>query len=134
MSIYQSRGVLHYEQSEGFYKLEVRVDPSLALFYRALIPKAMGVTGQRYHPHISVVRNEIPSNLELWGSNEGLSVEFDYDTDIKNDTKYWWLNVFSAKLEAIREELGLQVRSPYTKPLAGFRHTFHITLGNTKSL
>ena len=132
--LHRATGILKYENNDDFYKLIVEVDPNLALFYRSLIPKYKGVTGQRYPPHISVVRKEIPPNLALWGKYEESPVDFVYDSDIQNDDKYWWLNAFSTRLEEIRVELGLPVTSPFTRPPSGFLKCFHITLGNTKAL
>jgi len=130
MTLHESHGILHY----GDRKLIVSVDPQLALFYRSLIPKYKNVAGQRYAPHISVVRNEVPPNMNLWGKYEGERILFLYDPIIQNDTLYYWLNVFSVRLEVIRVELGLPVTSPYTKPPDGFLKCFHTTLGNCKSL
>jgi len=126
--LYQSTGPLHYEGS----KLIVAVDPHIALFYRSLIPKYHGVTGQRYAPHISVVRKENPCIMEVWGKHEGEMVDFFYDPIIDNDDRYWWLNVYSHRLEEIRIELGLPNINMYKTPASGFRKIFHMTLGNTK--
>ena len=41
------------------------------------------------------------------------------------DGVYYWLNVYSTRLEDIREELGL-------KRLPGSFEAFHITIGNNK--
>ena len=128
--LYKSTGPLLYEGS----KLIVAVDPHVALFYRSLIPKYYGVTGQRYSPHISVVRKETPPNMDAWKKYEGLPVDFYYDPIIDNDDRYWWLNVYSTRLEEIREELGLPNVNMYLTPPDGFKKVFHMTLGNTKEL
>ena len=130
MTLIESKGTLHYEDR----KLVCMVDPQLARFYKSLIPKYYNVAGQRYPPHISVVRKEVPPLMHLWGAREGQRVSFLYDPDIQNDAVYWWLNVFSSQLEAIRTELGLPLSSPYTRPPSGFLKCFHTTLGNQKSL
>ena len=125
-----SSGPLHYEGS----KLIVAVDPHIVLFYRSLIPKCHGVLGQRYPPHISVVRKEVPLNIDIWGKHEGEKVEFFYDSDTLWDSKYWWLNVYSSRLDIIRTELGLSNKNMFLTPPDGFEKVFHISIGNTKEL
>ena len=132
--LYRSVGTLHYEILGNSYKLTVEVDKGIALFYRAMIPKYYRVVPQKYPPHISVVRKEIPVNMDMWGKHEGEKVEFFYDPDLQCDHQYWWINVFSVRLEEIRKELGLPVSSPYTLPPTGFDKCFHSTIGNQKHL
>ena len=81
---------------------------------------------------ISLVRKEIPKNLDAWGKYEGKKIEFKYSPDIQCDERYWWLNVYSKTLENIREELGLPVGSRYTRPPDGHEHVFHVTIANRK--
>lgn len=132
MTLHKSIGTLHYERTAGSFKLIVSVDPGIYLFYRSLIPKYHTAYPQRYAPHISVVRKEVPQDPSAWGKHEGEQVEFLYDPDIQRDARYWWMNVFSTQLEEIRKELGLPVTSPYTLPPSGFEKCFHMTLGNRK--
>lgn len=130
-----STGPLRYSFDERTgYKLVVEVDPELSRYYRSLIPKYHAVNPQRYSPHISVVRREIPLNLEPWGKHEGEIVEFQYDSYIHRGTTYWWLNVFCVRLENVRLELGLPVSSEFTRPPDTFIKVFHTTLANSKSL
>lgn len=128
INLFKSDGILHY----GSTKLIVKVDPGIAYFYRSLIPKSIDIDPQKYKPHISVVRNETPVNMENWGKYENEKVEFSYSPIIHNGQVYWWINVFSIELEEIRLELGLPVSSQYTQPPDGFIKCFHITLGNCK--
>lgn len=130
--LHDSVGVLRYGSDP--YKLFLEVDPGIAAFYRAMIPKWITTNPQRYAPHISVVRNEIPPRMDLWGKYEGCEVEFRYENVVYNGTVYYWLNAFSSRLEEIRVEMGLPVSSPYTRPPDGFLQCFHITLGNLKGL
>jgi hypothetical protein len=129
--MFKSQGRLQYSQDP--VKLIVQVDPGIAYFYRALIPKYLRVKGQAYPPHISVVRKVIPPNMEVWGKYEGQKVEFEYDTYVFNDSTYYWLNVWSYDLEAVRKELGLKPFGDVTES-PDKRHRFHLTLGNTKDL
>jgi hypothetical protein len=87
-----------------------------------------------YAAHISVVRKEHPPNLGIWGQHEGEIVEFFYHPHVYSSELYFWLNVFSKRLEEIRLELGLPVSSPYTLPPCGFDKCFHTTIANSKGL
>lgn len=58
--LHTSEGILRYT----YDKLIVEVDPGIASFYRAMIPKYHKVQRTRYPAHITVVREEIPN--EHW--------------------------------------------------------------------
>jgi hypothetical protein len=126
--MYSSIGTLKYHDE----KLIVEVDQQLGKYYFNLVPKWFKIHPQKYPPHISVVRKEIPPNKQHWKKYDGEAIEFLYDTFIHNDEAYFWLNAFCTRLEEIRLELGLPVSSPYTRPPSGFHKCFHITIGNTK--
>jgi hypothetical protein len=111
--------------------LVVEIDSEIARLSRALIPKSVDVRVPLYPPHISVVRKQIPTRLDYWSKYEGQIIELDYCPWIFNDATYWWLNVFSKRLEDIRVELGLEAHSQWSMPPDGKR-CFHITVGNTK--
>jgi len=132
--LFESVGVLRYSIKEDYgYRLVVEIDPEIVNYYRALIPPWKGKPArQMYAPHISVVRNEVPINLDAWGKYEGEQVPFLYSNHIYHGTVYWWLNAFCTRLEAIRVELGLPVSSQYTMPPEGFVKCFHLTIGNMK--
>jgi hypothetical protein len=97
-----------------------------------MLPKSISTNRQLYKAHISVVRKEVPHNMDVWGKYEGQEIDFKYDNVIYSGNGYYWLNAFSVKLEEIRLELGLPVESLYTMPPDGFRKCFHITIGNKK--
>lgn len=131
--LYKSVGTLHYDRTRnGGYKLVLMVDQEISNYYRALIPKWIYTQPQMYPAHVSVVRKEVPINLDAWGKYEGHKVEFFYSPIIHSGKVYYWLNVFCKRLEEIRIELGLPVSSPYTLPPEGFVKAFHTTIGNTK--
>lgn len=133
--MHKSKGPLKYSHSTNAgFKLIVEVDPGITSFCRALIPKHITINPQRYAPHISVVRHEHAVNMDFWGRYEGQFVEFEYDPYIHHGKVYWWLNVFSTRLEEIRVELGLPVSSEYTRPPDGYDKVFHMTLGNHKNI
>lgn len=134
--VFESTGVLRYSYKEGYgYKLILEVDKDIAN-YRKFIPKCFKVNSQMYPPHITVVRNEIPVNLDVWDKQvkeyEGEEIKFLYSNYINRGTVYWWLNAFCTRLEEIRVELGLPVSSVYTLPPEGFVRCWHITIGNSK--
>jgi hypothetical protein len=131
--LYESVGTLNYKHEEGYgYRLVVDIDPEISRYYRSLIPKWHSFNSQMYSPHISVVRHETPARLEFWEKYQGDAIQFVYSNVIQRGEVYWWLNVFSKKLEEIRIELGLPVDSPYTRPPDGFEKCFHTTLANSK--
>lgn len=139
--LFWSSGPLRYTRnfncadgSYSGYKLNVMVDPGIVEYYRALVPKYVGLNGTRYPAHISVVRRETPKNPEFWGKYEGEEVKFAYSNAVHNGKIYFWLNAFSERLEEIRLELGLPVSTEYTRPPDGYTKCFHITLGNLKDL
>jgi len=126
-----SIGTLIY--SENPYKLIVDIDNEIGNYYRSLIPKYFQVKKPMYSSHISIVRNEVPPNLNMWGKYQGVKISFEYESFIYSDELYYWLNAYSFILEDIRIELGLSNLSKYTKSPDG-KHRFHITIGNIKHL
>jgi len=133
--MYPSTGRLHYDlDTEGYHRLAVQCDQGLADCYRSLIPKYYNAKRPRYPAHITVVRSykEIPPNLEPWGKYQGEKIEWFYEPVIRMGTTYFWLNALCNRLEDIRIELGLPVRSEYTRPPEGFRKYFHMTIANMK--
>ncbi len=89
------------------------------------MPSHLSVKPQLHEPHISVIRWETPSNLELWGAYEGEIVSFEYSSHVFNDDTYYWLDVRCKRFKQIRVELGLR------KYRRG-KNCFHATIGNTK--
>lgn len=102
-------------------------DPFLDSYYISLIPKYKYPKPQYYKPHITVVRfgKEFPPNMEKWGVYDNQKVYFQYNTELKEDEKYFWLEADSKFIRKIRIELGLP---PYRD---GF-NCFHITIANKK--
>lgn len=122
--LYKSVGILRYFHN-GNYKLIVEIDQALVNYYRSLIPKYINFQNSKYRAHISVVRREIPNNLEYWNKYEGNKVIFYYNPSINIGQKYIWLNVICSKLNIIRKELGLPINR-------GSYKYFHFTIGNMK--
>jgi len=131
--MFESTGVLQYTTYPE-YRLVALVDQGITDFYRSLIPKWELVNRPRWPAHITIVRPgyEEPINLEPWGKHEGESLQFFYDSHIHKGEAYYWLNIWSVRLEEIRRELGLPVENKFTIPPKGFSKTFHCTIGNLK--
>ena len=130
---HESVGTIRYGED---YKLVVEVDQELARFYRSLIPKWIGVTRPRWPAHITVVRSEkeSPVDLSVWGKYEGYQIKFLYNSDVQFGKIYYWLDVLCKDLEEIRKELGMSVTSQYTRPPDGFSKYFHCTIANLKDI
>lgn len=131
--LHKSIGVLRYSNDDG-PQLVLRVDQGISDFYRSLIPKWLNAQGQRWPAHVTVVRKdkEYPPDMRTWNRYQGEHVSFLYSPTIHQGKVYWWLNVFCVRLEEIRRELGLPVRSEYTLPPEGFTKCFHTTIANMK--
>jgi len=130
--VFKSSGVLKYSNQPGYgWKLIVEVDPGIASYARALVPCSVDLKLTRYAPHISVVRKEVPVKQELWGLHECEEVPFEYSNFVYDDETYYWLRVFSPRLEEIRQELGLPRYSEAARGPDG-HECFHTTIGNTK--
>ena len=131
---FAATGIIQYfDGGSKPHKAWVLVDPELARFYRALIPPWIPTNQQRYPAHISFVRKITPANLDVWGKHEGRQVAFQYENVLYNDERYWWLNVVSPDIEAIRTELGMPPVGPTTWS-PNNQHRFHCTVANTKEL
>lgn len=129
----KSVGLLRYSVNQGKYSLVVDVDSGIVNLARALIPSYIKLNRQKYSPHITVVRNEIPPNLDKWGLYDGKEIEFEYSSFVKSGLIYWWLNAYCDELRKIRVEQGLPPTSELTRP-PDDADCFHITIGNTKGI
>jgi hypothetical protein len=114
----------------GERKLHVVVDPAIADYARALVPKARRVrlNKPRFAPHITVIRNE------EWACNpdlDGIEVQFRYDPLVVPGEVYWWLRAWSPDLLQLRVREGLPELSDLCRP-PDMEDCFHITIGNTK--
>ena len=102
-------------------------DPEIGKYYRHLYylftNKTESLLRPAWNEHISVAADEEPPNKEFWEQHTGEIVLFQYDTEIRFDSIYCWLDVYSERLKQIRVELGLSPEPFY--PL-------HLTVGNRK--
>lgn len=132
--MHQALGKLRYSCVEnGTSKLIVEVERDIAFLAKALAPKHLCLNGQRYPPHISVIRNEKVHDHLKWALYEGMTVSYEYGSFVFNDARFYWLRARSDALVEIRLELGLRAHSMFSMPPDGSRW-FHITIGNTRVL
>jgi hypothetical protein len=129
--MFASTGYLRYFK-EPLLKVILEIDQEISDYYRSFVPKYIKLQRQMYPAHVSVVRKEMPKNMENWCKYDGKLFNFEYEGFIFNDEKYYWLNVFSTELENVREELGLEKVSDITRSPDG-KHRFHTTIGNVKN-
>ena len=132
--LYPSTGVLRYARDAVGHRLTLDVDPELARYYRALIPRWIATNKPRYAPHITVVRpeKETPAHPEHLSRYDGQAVDFEYSGVVHHGKIFFWLNAFSRRLEAIRAELGLQLVNAKSAPPDGYVRTFHITIAEER--
>ena len=131
----RSTGTLKYSrEDDGRYKLIVEVDEGIVRLARTLLPPVIRtrLNPQRYAPHITVVRNEVPMNPMYWGDREGMCLDFRYNPEVVVGETYSWLVALSRPLIAIRTKLGLPPSTEWTRP-PDDTESFHITIGNFKN-
>ncbi len=81
-------------------------------YYNWFIEKRTGLKLMKpaWGAHISIVRGEEPSNIDLWGKLEGNKIEFSYEEFVKTNSEHWWLRIVCDEMLEIRETLGIQKR------------------------
>lgn len=130
--MYVSHGFLRYspkllgDRVSEKYWLVLDCDPEIGSYYR----KLYNMDCHRCNPflskpawkeHITVVRNEEPTNKDLWEKYANKSVEFKYNFSANTNGIYWWLDVECVQLLDLREELGLP-RNPLIPLHLSFGH------------
>ena|SRR5690606_16840890 len=112
-------------------KIEVRENSIVAnlshdfgRYYLSLLPKYLKVNGQRYTPHITIVRSFECPNKTKWVSYNEQLITVVYEPLIKFDGTYYFLDCYSEEISRIRLEQGLERYRMY--------ECYHITIGNTK--
>ena len=120
------KGVIIYDpprpglKSRNTWWCVVNVDRELTRYYRwwVLREKHIDLCQPSWDAHISVIRGEKPEDESLWKKYHKQTVEFTYrhcprQTGDKNDKtafnspdNFWFIDVKSPKLTAIRDEFG----------------------------
>ena len=103
-----STGTLRYSPkllgaSSSKWWIILDCSPEIGEYYRHLYFLHTHKTERLLRPawkeHISVVADEEPPNKEPWEKHTGEVVKFWYDPEIKFDSIYCWLTVYSDRLE-----------------------------------
>lgn len=112
-----SIGTLRYSpkllggRSSEKWWLVLDCDEAIGTYYRDLYRLFHHRTRELVRPawdsHITVIRNEEPTNKEVWEKYAGKRVEFEYESLLQTDGSYWWLSVVCEELLEMRTELGL---------------------------
>lgn len=91
-------------------------------YYTWFLKNRTGIALMRpaWGSHISIVRGEMPVNIDAWKKYDGQVISLEYDPDIRSNGKHWWLKVECEQMLDIREELGLVRKHPLS---------LHLTLG-----
>jgi hypothetical protein len=100
-------------------------DPEIGVYYRHLFwlaqNKCQTLIRPTWKEHISVIRNEEPPKNYLWSTYGNYPVSFCYDTELRTDGEYFWLDVVCPIVLRMRKELGLSA-----EPDPGL----HLTIGH----
>ncbi len=108
----------------GKWWLILACDNEIGRYYRETLYRFNPAAGKLQRPawesHISVIRGEEPTHLELWGSFDGREIEFQYNPALQTNGEYYWLDVECEALGDIREALGLSRNSEFN---------LHLTVG-----
>jgi hypothetical protein len=107
--------------------LIVEADEELGRYLRHLFLLAHWRTrrlqGPLWGTHVSVIRGDVPPQLQHWGDGDGDAIEFDLDLRAQETQGFVWCPVQCEAVLALRERLGL-AREPQP-PL-------HLTVGNCR--
>ena len=127
--MFKSSGFLRYNpRMEGQKVFEphwliLKCDDEITRYYRRLIFKGtyQKIADPGWGAHITVLRNETPKDVSLWGLCKGKNFEFEYEHIVRDNTKHFWLRAYCPALMDVREAYGLP-RDPVIP--------FHLTVGN----
>ena len=134
---HKSVGKIVYDFGKGSKLFEpwwamVLADSAIIKYYAYLLKKQGIVVqkGSAYGAHISIVRGEAPPMLEKWGLCNGEEVEFYYSHHIRTTPYHAWVDVYSDKLNELREKLGYPPKPIKTlNDGRTFERSYHLTIG-----
>lgn len=119
---------------QNWWMVADQVDEQLGKYYRSLYwlehSKAIKLSKPYWGSHVTIVRNEIPPNIDLWWKYHGEEVEFEYRTGVRDNwgphrfRSFYWLDVKCPRFDEIREELGLPPNPD---------RTYHVTIGSIEN-
>lgn len=129
--MFNSTGHLIYDPyariSQDPWWLILKTDKGLMEYYQHWIKRHYDVTFENtvWGSHISVVRGQKPPNEKAWGKYKNEKISFTYSNRIYRAHWFYCVDVYSDRLEEIREELGLP-KQP--------KHGFHLTIGRINKI
>ena len=118
---HKSNGIFGYEDN---WWLLLQCDKGIVDFY-VWLANRYGIPilkGSKYGPHISVVKGELPRNIEFWNSLNGQSAEILYTNQVRVEQGYAFLDVRSEELAEVRRKLGFDT----------IKMSYHLSLGRYK--
>lgn len=123
--LFITEGVLFY----GAKSAKVELDKSINDYYFSLIPKYYRAQPQLHKTHITVVRYfeyyDYKFDDTLWGIGGGDKIVVSYDSTIKQNGCYFYLEAWSQQINKLRTTFGLpSTRQRY--------NSHHISIGNVK--
>lgn len=95
-----------------------KVDFDIAAYYRWFVEKNVnpkGILAPSWHPHISVIRGEKPSDdlMHLWKKYHGKIIAFEYSNSLKERNGFWFLEPIKCNfIMEIRKELKFPTNWP----------------------
>jgi hypothetical protein len=102
----------------------VSCDDEIARYYRYLYIKEFPSQHKLVKPvwgaHISWIRNEYIPNLKKWKISNNEIIEYEYDSNVQTNGKFFWLKVKCDYLLDLRSQYGLN-RDP--------KFGLHLTIG-----
>ena len=133
--MFSSTGKLRYsakrQSSDQNWWIVLDCDPEIGRYYRHLYhighSRCRKLARPFWGTHITVSRNEQPTNMSVWRAYAGKQVTFQYTGGIENNygperyRSFFWVKVVCPELLEIREELGL-TRNP--------KIDLHLTIGS----
>lgn len=141
MQLLKGTGVLVYDPHRPGMKntdwwIVMNTDEEICRYYRWWVWRRYMVDLKRpsWGAHISVLRGAKPygDKIRLWKKHQGEKIEFEYSPEVfrqDNETgpnHFWYIDVWSERLNEIREELGFKIVFEGGKEIK-----YHLTIGRT---
>lgn len=125
--MFSAKGTLVYDPESRIvfepWWLLLKTDKSILDYYQHWIKSIYDVDFIRqtvWGPHVSVNRGDIPPDIMKWRKYDGEVVDYKYSNRIYRKHWFFCVEVYSTRLEDIREEMGLSRLPP---------KGFHMTIG-----
>ncbi|AFA44301.1 hypothetical protein DIDNDMLP_00476 [Klebsiella phage KP13-7] len=111
------------------YWLVLNLPDEIVKYYQWFVRKELfiDIKDPLHSAHVSIVRGEVPPNIDMWKKYDGMKLQFQYypyitmKKDNKNPGNFFFIEFDSDEIMSIRDELGLY--SKYSE--------WHFTIGRT---